>query len=239
MNPKKCAVLRFARPSANLPSPVYFPDGQQIPYVDSHCDLMVTVDSQLKFHEHIRTVANKAGGLAHSFLKSTVCRSCGFMLFLLTTHIRPDIEYCSCLWHTGYLQDLRVLENVHRRWTKRVDGMIAYSPWTCILSKGGLFVLIWNSFGSCLMVNCAWVQMTCLTTLRSSGLEATALGFSPLTHTQTRENVFSLSGVSLWNSLPEDAVCAPNMAKFKKMIEVHAHDSLFRCDWEMQCWFCR
>ena len=60
---------------------------------------------------------------AFNFLKSTVCRSPEFMLFLLTTHIRPIIEYCSCLWNTGYIQDLRALEKVQRRWTKQIDGM--------------------------------------------------------------------------------------------------------------------
>ena len=45
------------------------------------------------------------------------------MTFLLTTHIRPILEYCSCLWHTGYITDLRLLEGVQRRWTKHIDGM--------------------------------------------------------------------------------------------------------------------
>ena len=31
------------------------------------------------------------------------------MLFLLITHIRPIIEYCSCVWNTGYQGDLRAL----------------------------------------------------------------------------------------------------------------------------------
>ena len=62
-------------------------------------------------------------------VKSTVCRSSRFMLFLLTTHIRPLLEYCSCVWHTGFVQDLKLLENVQRRWTERIDGMgsLSYS----------------------------------------------------------------------------------------------------------------
>ena len=48
------------------------------------------------------------------------------MLFLLTVHIRPIMEYCSCLWNTGYI-DMRALENVQRRWTKRINGMSSLS----------------------------------------------------------------------------------------------------------------
>ena len=89
MNTKKCAVFRFARSRTNFLTPEYFLDGEQIPYVDSHSDLGVTVDSQLKFHGHVRTVVLKAGGLANDFLRSTACRTQSFMLFLLTVHIRP------------------------------------------------------------------------------------------------------------------------------------------------------
>ena len=78
----------------------------------------------LEFHDHIRTLSHKAGGLAYSFLKSTVCRSPEFMVF---THIRPLLEYCSCVWNTGYAQDLKLLESVQRRWTKRIDGLRSLS----------------------------------------------------------------------------------------------------------------
>ena len=88
MNPKKCAVLRFARPRSNLQLPMYILNGQQIPYTLSHSDLGVTVDSQLKFHDHVRSVAHKANGMTHNFLKSTVCRTPEFMLFRTTYHGR-------------------------------------------------------------------------------------------------------------------------------------------------------
>ena len=48
-------------------------DGSPLPVCQSHCDLGVLVDDRLKFHDHIASVAHKASGLCHSFLKSTVC----------------------------------------------------------------------------------------------------------------------------------------------------------------------
>ena len=41
---------------------------------------------QLKFHDHVRTVVRKAGGLAQNFLKSTVCRSPEFVVFADHSH---------------------------------------------------------------------------------------------------------------------------------------------------------
>ena len=62
----------------------------------------VLVDTDLKFHGHVQKIAHKAGGLAHSFLRSTVCCSQQFMMFLLTMHIRSLVEYCSCVWHWAH-----------------------------------------------------------------------------------------------------------------------------------------
>ena len=123
----KCAVLRFARHRANHTTPSYFLEGNPIPVIDQATDLGVLVDVSLKFHGHIQTVAHKAGGLAESLLKSTVCHTPTFMLFLLTSHIHPILEYCLCVWNTGYVQDVCLLERVQRRWTRHIDGMTGLS----------------------------------------------------------------------------------------------------------------
>ena len=68
-------------------------------------------------------MVRKASGLAQNFLKCTVSRSPEFMLFLWTTHIRPLIGYSSCVWNTGYLTDLSLLERVQRNWTKQISGL--------------------------------------------------------------------------------------------------------------------
>ena len=112
LNQEKCAVIRFQRKSHTLPTPRYFIDQTPIKVVHSHPDLGVLIDSDLKFHQHIINTAQKAGGLAQNTLKATVCRSPDFMMSVFCSHIRPIIEYCSCVWHTGYIGDLRVLEAV-------------------------------------------------------------------------------------------------------------------------------
>ena len=123
MNPKKCADMRFSRSYSDLTPAQYLMNGVVIPSVKSHLDLGVLVDTNMKFHDHIRSTVHKAGGMAQNFLNSTVCTKPDFMLFLLTTHIRPIIEYCSCIWHTGYQGDLRLLESVQKRWTKQIESV--------------------------------------------------------------------------------------------------------------------
>ena len=234
INPKKCAVLRFARPRANIVAPEYFLDGQQIPYVTSHSDLGITVDSQLKFHEHVRTIVCKASGLANNFLKSTVCRSPDFMLFLLTTHLRPLMEYCSCLWNTNYLDDLRALESVQRRWTKQIDGMKSLS-YADRLQSLNLYSVQGRLMRADL-IQC-WKMFNGKSCIRPEELferppQTRTRGhcyriFPTCTHSDIRKRFFSVRCINAWNALPAEVVCSTNLSSFKKMLELYVHDSLF------------
>ena len=98
-------------------------DGSPLPVSLSHCDLEVLLDDRLKFHDHIRSVAHRAIGLGHSFPKLTVCQSPEFMLFLLKTYARPLNECASCVWNTGYKEDLLKLVQVQRIWTRNKDSL--------------------------------------------------------------------------------------------------------------------
>ena len=103
MNLRKCAVLRFRRRFHPIVAPAYTLEGNPIPVVASQTDLGIIIDDTLKFHEHARNAARKAGAVAQSLLKSTICRSPDFMLYLLKVHIRPVLEYASVVWNTGYV----------------------------------------------------------------------------------------------------------------------------------------
>ena len=102
MNSSKCVVMRFNRRGI-CTSPQYTLNGTQLKIVSSHKDLEVVVDTDLKFHGHIRDVAHKAGRLALNLLRSTVCRSPVFMVTLFTSHVRPIIDDCSSVWNTAYI----------------------------------------------------------------------------------------------------------------------------------------
>ena len=123
MNLKKCAVMRFQRRFHTQPRPIYHLNGEQLPWTHSHTDLGVTVNDNLKFHEHARFTARKAGGVAHNFLKATMCRDPDFMTHILLTHIRPVLEYASVVWNAGYKEDVKRLEAVQRLWTHHVKGL--------------------------------------------------------------------------------------------------------------------
>ena len=83
----------------------------------------VIVDSKLKFHEHVKSVANKCSALSSNILNSTLCQAKEFMILIYVSHIRPILEFASCVWNLGYAEDTRLLEGVQRRWTKKIAGL--------------------------------------------------------------------------------------------------------------------
>ena len=69
MNHSKCVVIRFHRRSVCIPPSQYTLNQNQLKAVMSHKDLGVVVDSDLKFHSDVRSVAHKAGGLTQHLLR--------------------------------------------------------------------------------------------------------------------------------------------------------------------------
>ena len=234
MNVKKCQVLRFSRSFPNLVPPAYTLDGTPIPSVDSASDLGVLVDTSLKFHNHIRSLAHKANGLAYSLLKSTVCRSPQFMIFLLTTHIRPLIEYCSCVWNTGYIQDIKLLESIQRRWTKCISGLetLSYSDRLKTLNlysvQGRLLradlIQYWKIFnGKSCIVPLDLFVLPPQNRTRGHGHKI----FSSASITDIRRRSFSQRCISTWNSLPVATVFAQDILTFKRWLHRDLNDELY------------
>ena len=223
INREKCAVLRFSRNFKDLVPPSYSLENRPIPVCKSHGDLGVTVDTELKFHEHIGTAAHKASGLCHSFLKSTVCRSPDFMLFLLKTHIRPLIEYASCVWNTGYRTDLLKLERVQRMWTKQIDNMqdLTYEERLSELElfsvQGRLLradlIMYWKIFHG---KSCIKPEMVFAQPRRSSTRGHCYKIHVPRVALDVCQRSFSNRCISIWNSLPGCVVTAPALTSFKR-----------------------
>ena len=228
LNASKCAVLRFTRglrDQIDRTTSPYLLDGATLPFVNSHRDLGVLIDTSFKFHEHIASISHKASGLSHSFLKSTVCRHPDFMLFLLKTHIRPVLEYGSCLWNTGYVGDARKLERVQRRWTKRIDslGELSYAE---RLSELGLYSVQGRLMRADLIQYWKILNGHCCISPESMFAQPnlTTRGHRLKIHvrrsqTDVRQRFFSMRCVNLWNSLPEWVVTAPDLKSFKRSLE--------------------
>ena len=211
-----------------------FSRGVALGFVDSCRDLGVVVDSKLKFHKHVDAVVGKAAGMMSNLLRSTVCRSAQFMMSVYVTHVRPIIEYCSCVWNVGYLGDVRRLESVQRRWTREVDGM-ALLEYKDRLRKLDLFsiygrlrrielVKIWKSFHCSIDVGVS--EVFCLANQLGTRGHRLKLAM-PVCRGETRRRSFAARLVMLWNSLPSQVIESPSVAVFKDRLDVFLGDRVF------------
>ena len=151
----KCGRLRLVRSFANVPPPLLLTiDEQELRCSQSCRDLGLTVDTSLKFHIHVSQISAKASGISSNLLRGTICRTPNFMRELYISHIRPLIEFCSPVWNLGYIEDMKRLESIQRRWTKQVDGLLhveyyhrlkslnLYSVWGRLMRAD--LILVWK-----------------------------------------------------------------------------------------------
>ena len=235
MNYNKCVSLRFGSGNLDTSSwPSYYLNGSPISSDQSAVDLGVKVDTSLRFHDHVRVTVNKAAGLAANLLKSTCNRDRDFMIALFVGHIRPILEYCSCLWNTGFLGDLRLLESVQRRWTKQIDGIqdLSYGARLRTLDlfsvKGRLvrsdLLKVWKLFnGGLCFEPSVFFDMAPRVGTRGHPLKLAV----PRSRLECRRRFFAVRVVKLWNSLPERVVCASSVEAFKAGLRSSLEPELF------------
>ena len=235
INQSKCAVMRFQRKSHHFQSPSYAIDGSPISFVSAQTDLGVMVDSDLKFHQHISKTAKKAAALALNVLKSTACRSPEFMMPIFITHIRPIMEYCSCVWNSGYVGDIRVLESVQRLWTKHVTGLrdMSYGLRLKTLNhfsvRGRLLradlIYYWKIFhGKCAVTPADMFKMAKCTGTRGHRYKIEL----PRTQTDVRKRCFSVRHIIIWNKLPDEVVSTCDLSVFKAKLADCLGDDLYK-----------
>ena len=240
LNPDKCCVMRFFKgrlvhedePFANN----YQLQGKPLQFVCSQKDLGVVVDTSLRFHQHIKAVAAKAGGLANSLLRSTVCRTPEFMVSLFISHVRPILDYASCVWNTGYVGDSKLLESAQRRWTKQIDGLgnLSYHD---RLVRLNLFSVKGRRLRADLIKY--WQIMhegsADLLDMFSFAPDVGTRGHRyklvlPLCTLDARSRSFSVRCVNRWNSLPSYVVEMTTVAEFKRALYELLYDDLLDYD---------
>ena len=225
VNPEKCVSMRFGSRTSGRAA-AYRIGGIELETVLSYKDLGIRVDSSLRFHSHIDAVVCKAGGLMCELLRSTVCRSVEFMLTLFASHIRPIIDYCSPVWFTGFLGDVRRLESIQRRWTREIAGMSLldypnrlrtlelYSVYGRLLRAD--LVKIWK------ILNLDSLES--LTELFTLSGETRTRGHRfklvvPACRTEVLRRSFSVRRIATWNSLPPHVVESTSLSSFKRALD--------------------
>ena len=121
-NTAKCHVLTLGRIEDILHTHNYELYNKLLDHVFEETDLGVTIDSEVKFEEHISKKVNKANSIVGLIRRSFTHLDGYLFKRLYTTFVRPHLEYAQAVWSPISQKLIDMLENVQKRATKMVDG---------------------------------------------------------------------------------------------------------------------
>ena len=156
------------------------------------------------------------------------------MIELLTTHIRPVLESCCFMWCTGYIQDMKLLESVQRRWTRSIEGLSGMSYGDRLAALN-----LYSVRGRRLrydIIKC-WKIMHGMCSIKPSDLfkmsgDSRTRGhrFKVYVERATRDcrrRSFSVRVAVVWNNLPAEVAECSDLALFKNMLAQYLGMKLF------------
>ena len=116
INKDKTSVMLLGR---QHPPHSFTLDGSPITACSDFQDLGVRYNNSLNFDIHIASIISKSHARSNYILKSFSTRKVRTLYRLFCCYVRPIIEYASEVWNPSSTAQVRALEAVQRRFTKR------------------------------------------------------------------------------------------------------------------------
>jgi hypothetical protein len=219
----KCKVLYLGSGNPQRPLSI---EGNILETTLSINDLGVIMSQTLKFAEHINAITRATYQRSGLIFKCFITRDRDFLTKMFTSFCRPKLEYNTCVWSPHKIGEITQLENVQRRYTKRIHGLkeLTYAE---RLKALGLKSLEYRRviFDLCMvysichqLVNLKFENFFSRSPGQSTRGHAWKL-LVPRCNSDTRKFFFSNRVVPIWNSLPTEAVTANNLDAFKRKLE--------------------
>ena len=113
---QRTSVTNSVRNSCHL-------DSVTLNVLDNVSDLGVTIDSRLRFSDHIAKISSKAHRRANLIHRCFTSRHRDLLVKAFVTYVRPILEYNSQVWSPVLKEDISLIEAVQKRFTKRIPGL--------------------------------------------------------------------------------------------------------------------
>ena len=115
--------------------------GLRVPLEKSNCekDLGILISDDLRWNNHIKTIAAKANRVLGMLLKTFTSRDMNLWKLLYVSLVRPHLEFASTVWNPYLVGEFETLEKVQRRATRISPEMrsLEYEDW---LKIGGVLL---------------------------------------------------------------------------------------------------
>jgi hypothetical protein len=218
---QKCEVLHLGH--ANPCRPLYI-GNTLIDEARTVKDVGIMMSTTLRFTDHINYITKSAYQCSNLIFRGFITRESEFLVKLFTSFCRPKLEYNTCIWSPHHIGEITAVENVQRRFTKRINGMKDYT-YAERLNRLGLKSLEYRRvvFDLCMtysicnnLVELDFDEFFVRGQNRTRGHSMKLL--MSFVNTDTRKFFFAHRVVPVWNSLPDEVVCAQSLMSFKKKL---------------------
>jgi len=188
-------------------------------------NLGVTLDHSLCLFQHIAKLSVKGHRVANLISKCFLSRDVNSLVKAFIIYVRPRLEYSSVAWNPSLKKDIKSLDKVQRRFTKRLPGLqhLTYSQ---RLNKLHLESLELRRLRLDLIF--AYKLVFGLTDLNPNKFFKLRTDyrrrghkyklFLPSCRSNTRHNFFIYRIGRIWNNLPADNTDFSNLNSFKRSI---------------------
>ena len=188
------------------------------------CDLGVYLSDDCSWSYHINQMTKEARKMASWVLGAFSDRSTHTMITLFKTLVRSKLEYCCPLWNPAKIMDIQTIENVQKRFTRKIAGMSSLDYYDR-LNKLNLLSLqrrrerytlihAWKILNNKAPNN---IRMTFYTTLRL-GVRASIPKFNhqaQRAYSTALDDSFGIKAARLWNILPKKVNSITELDPFK------------------------
>jgi hypothetical protein len=228
INISKCSVLSLRNRTESFVSLPYYVNGVCLTNSSLVSDLGVLVDSKLAYNQHISSIISKATQRAGVFFRGFTSRNLALIRKTYVTYIRPILEYNSTVWNPTKKYLIDQLENVQRRYTKRVPSLshLSYLERLSILNLEPLEIrrlkydltLYYKILHNLTCISPSqyfehYQPTRCLRTVAEGPVLR-----KPFTFSSHLLSSFFYRCIDCWNHLPPKATQASSVYDFKKSI---------------------
>jgi hypothetical protein len=218
----KCQVLHIG--NGNCCRDLFIGD-QCLPEKQQVRDLGVLVSSNLSFIGHINEIIVSTYRRSCLIFKCFLTREPNFLKQMFISFCRPKLEYNSCVWAPYLAQEITLIENVQRRFTKRIPGLQdkAYDERLRVLQlesleQRRLIADLCMTFCICKGLNeLKFNEFFTYARTRTTRGHAYKLSVQ-YARSNVRKHFFANRVVNVWNALPTVAVEAASLSAFKTAV---------------------
>jgi len=220
----KCCVLNIGKATATNQ---YYIRDISLPLVSSYRDLGITVTMDLSPATYINEIVVKAHQRANMIHRCFVSQNVQLLTRAFVTYVRPLLEYNSIIWSPSLKRDIALIEQVQRRFTKRLPGLkqLPYDERLLLLNLDTLELrrirtdLIW-----CYKIVFGLVHIDVKEFFQLRSNDAGTRGhpyklFKVFNKCSVRSKYFSERVINTWNRLPPKTVDFSSLGRFRKSIE--------------------